>query len=296
MKVDNAIIMAAGTSSRFAPLSYEKHKALTVVKGEVLIERQIEQLKQAGVPEIYIVTGYKAEQFDYLVPKYGLKLIHNGEYLTRNNNGSIWAVRNIIGNSYICSSDNYFSENPFEESVDDSYYAAEYANGHTAEWCMTEDEEGYIDSVTIGGENAWYMLGHTFWSREFSKKFLEILEAEYDLPETIDKLWEKIFMAHLDVLKMRIRKYPPDVIHEFDTMDELREFDESYITDTRSLIIKKIAGELGVMEKDIINLQSLKENNTEAVGFEFDSTSGHYKYLYKKSCLERYSQPHPEKA
>lgn len=28
----NAIIMAAGTSSRFAPLSYEKHKALTVVE------------------------------------------------------------------------------------------------------------------------------------------------------------------------------------------------------------------------------------------------------------------------
>ena len=37
MKVDNAIIMAAGTSSRFAPLSYESHKAMTVVRGEVLV-------------------------------------------------------------------------------------------------------------------------------------------------------------------------------------------------------------------------------------------------------------------
>ena len=50
MKVDNAIILAAGTSSRFAPLSYEKHKAMTVVKGEILIERQIQQLKAAGIP------------------------------------------------------------------------------------------------------------------------------------------------------------------------------------------------------------------------------------------------------
>ena len=82
MKVNNAIIMAAGTSSRFAPLSYEKHKALTVVKGEVLIERQIEQLKTAGVPEIFIVTGYKAEQFEYLASKYSLKLIHNSDYWT----------------------------------------------------------------------------------------------------------------------------------------------------------------------------------------------------------------------
>ena len=38
MKVDNAIIMAAGTSSRFAPISYERHKALIEVKGEILIE------------------------------------------------------------------------------------------------------------------------------------------------------------------------------------------------------------------------------------------------------------------
>ena len=36
-KVDNAVIMAAGTSSRFAPLSYEYPKALIRVKGEVLI-------------------------------------------------------------------------------------------------------------------------------------------------------------------------------------------------------------------------------------------------------------------
>ena len=42
-KVDNAIIMAAGTASRFAPLSFEKPKALIEVRGEVLIERQIKQ-------------------------------------------------------------------------------------------------------------------------------------------------------------------------------------------------------------------------------------------------------------
>ena len=49
MKVDNAIIMAAGTSSRFAPLSFERHKALIEVRGEILIERQIRQLREAGI-------------------------------------------------------------------------------------------------------------------------------------------------------------------------------------------------------------------------------------------------------
>ena len=37
IKVDNAVILAAGAASRFAPLSYERHKALIEVKGEVLI-------------------------------------------------------------------------------------------------------------------------------------------------------------------------------------------------------------------------------------------------------------------
>lgn len=287
MKVDNAVIMAAGTSSRFAPLSYERHKALTIVKGEVLIERQIEQLKEAGVPEIYIITGYNWEQFDYLVSKYGVKLIYNPDYLTRNNNASIWAARDVLRNSFVCSSDNYFAENPFESEVDDAYYAAEYATGHTAEWCMKEDEQGYISSVTIGGDDAWYMLGHTFWSHEFSSKFLSILSDEYDLPETADKLWEKILIAHLDVLKMTIRKYAPGVIYEFDTIDELREFDESYQIDTRSVLIKKVAAKLGVEEQDIIHIMSLKSTNTAAVGFEFDCGGNHYSYCYETGKLKK---------
>lgn len=279
-KVDNAIIMAAGTSSRFAPLSYEKHKAMTEVHGEVLIERQIRQLKEAGIPQIVIVTGYKAEQFDYLKGKYGVILVHNPDYLVRNNNSSIMAARSYIGNSYICSSDNYFEKNPFEAYVEAPYYAAQYVDKETSEWCMEEDEDGNINKVTVGGRNAWYMLGHVFWDSDFSSKFLQILEKEYDLPETADKLWETIFMEHLDVLKMKIRKYSPDIIYEFDTIDELREFDPSYIADTRSAILKKAADRLSVSEADIVNITSFKSDSTAAAGFEFDCPKGHFKYLY----------------
>ena len=53
----NAIIMAAGMSSRFAPLSLETPKALLNVKDEIMIERQIGQLREAGIDEIVIVVG-----------------------------------------------------------------------------------------------------------------------------------------------------------------------------------------------------------------------------------------------
>ncbi len=284
-KVDNAVIMAAGTSSRFAPLSYERHKALTEVRGEVLIERQIRQLREAGIEKIYVVTGYKAEQFDYLENKFGVQLIYNPEYLTRNNNGSIWVARKVIRNTYICSADNYFAVNPFEKEVDVAYYSAMYSEGPTHEWCMTE-EDGIIDSVVVGGEASWYMLGHVFWDERFSSRFLEILEAEYDKPETVGKLWEDIYIDHIKQLSMKMRKYPNETIYEFDTLDELREFDSSYLTDTRSAILKEIAGKLQVGEAAIKEIRSYKGSDAAAAGFTFTVGNNHYKYGYDGQRLE----------
>ena len=285
-QADNAIIMAAGTSSRFAPLSYERPKALIEVRGEVLIERQIRQLREAGIPEIIVVTGYKAEQFRYLADRLGVRLVHNPDYLTRNNNSSIWAARAFLRNSYVCSADNYFSENPFTPEAEDAYYAAVYAPGETREWCMTEGADGYIDSVTVGGRNAWYMLGHTFWSAAFSRRFLEILERIYTLPRTADQLWESIFMEHLDQLKMKIRRYPENVIFEFDTLDELRVFDPSYVGDTRSQILRSVAAQLGCTEADIQKVRPLRADDNAAAGIRFLACGKEYDYAYETKMIK----------
>lgn len=285
MKVDNAIIMAAGTASRFAPLSYEKPKALIEVRGEVLIERQIRQLREAGIEEVVVVTGYKAEQFEYLKDKYGIVLINNPYYLTRNNNSSIYAAREYIKNSYICSSDNYFITNPFESDVDESYYSAVYMEGDTGEWCISEDD-GWIKDVKVGGQDSWVMLGHVFWSESFSHSFLHILEDEYEWPETADKLWETIYIEHINELPMKIRKYPADFIFEFDTLDELRCFDDSYINNTRSEIMKRVACELGVEERDIKNVKVFKDENNVAAGFTFETRERKYRYYYEIQNME----------
>lgn len=287
-KVDNAIIMAAGTSSRFAPLSFEKPKALITVKGEVLIERQIRQLKEAGINQIILIVGYKKEQFYYLKDKYGVIVVENNDYSIRNNNSSIYAVRNYLGNSYICSADNYFAVNPFENEVDDAYYAALYSDGSTSEWCMQTDENGYVNNVQIGGKDAWYMLGHVFWNEKFSKRFVEILLDEYELPETAGLLWEAIYMKHLDELKLKVRHYDDDSIFEFDSLDELRKFDTSYISNTRSSILKKIANELYCSEAEIIDIRVVKGiEGTEAAGFTFYNNSVQYQYNYGTKKLRR---------
>ena len=287
MKVDNAIIMAAGTASRFAPLSFEKPKALIKVRGEVLIERQIRQLRDAGIHEIVIVTGYKAEQFEYLKEKFGVVLVENKDFLTRNNNASIYVSRGYLKNSYICSSDNYFLNNPFESEVDESYYASVYVEGNTNEWCIEEQDE-YIKNVVVGGKDSWVMMGHVFWLETFSKKFLSILEREYERPDTADKLWETIYIEHINELSMKIRKYPSDFIFEFDTLDELRAFDSSYKVNTRSSILKRAAKELCCREEDIENVKAFKDKDNAAAGFTFE-VGKKYKYYYKTESLEEIS-------
>ena len=279
MKIQNAIILAAGSSSRFTPLSYEKHKALTLVKGEVLIERMIEQLYAVGIQEIYIVTGYKAEQFDYLKKKYGIRLIFNSHYKKRNNSSSIWAARNVLCNSIILASDLYFKDNPFSLEAEDSWYGAEYAKGTTNEWCMHEDKNGWIDCVTIGGKNAWYMADHAFWSEDYSKKFLSILSNNYD--ECNNKLWEAIFMEHLLELKMKIKKYEPNTVYEFDSLDALRLFDNDYLANTKSTILRNVAAELLTSEEQITNISPILGEGTEAIGFSFWCNNKRYQYLYE---------------
>lgn len=284
-KVDNAIIMAAGTSSRFAPLSFEKPKALIEVKGEILIERQIRQIKEAGINEIIVVTGYKAEQFNYLKEKFGVILIHNPDYLTRNNNSTIHVVSDYLKNSFICSSDNYFISNPFKKEVDESYYASIYIEGQTNEWCINE-EDGWIKDVIVGGKDSWIMLGHVFWSQSFSETFLSILEKEYNMPETADKLWESIYIEHINELPMKIKKYRNDIIFEFDTLDELREFDPTYNSNTRSKIIKRIVLDLRCKEDEVHKVIAFKDKNNSAVGFTFNVAEKKYKYYYETEKME----------
>lgn len=281
-KVDNAVIMAAGLSSRFAPISYEKPKALMTVKSEVLIERQIKQLQAAGITEIVVVVGYMKEKFEYLTKKFGVKLVENYEYATRNNNSTIYAVKNHLKNTYICSADNYFEENPFESEVDDAYYAAVFVDGDTEEWCITYDENNTITDVTIGGCKKWVMLGHAFWTKEFSDRFCEILESEYSKVETINKFWENLYIDHIDELKLKIKKYPDNYIYEFDSLDELRVFDTSYMNDTQSPIIKDVAKELNCEESSLINFYPEKNSEGEVIGCTFELNNNHYKYNYKE--------------
>ena len=261
----NAIILAAGLASSFVPLSLEKPKGLLEVKGEILIERQIRQLKEAGVDEITVVTGYKSYLFDYLQNLFGVDLVYNEDYNKYNNSSSVFRVIDRLSDTFLCCSDHYFCRNVFSDKAKDSYYAARFAGGTTGEYCLETDVKDYITGVSIGGSNAWYMAGHAFLNDTFSRTFRDIMRREY-VGESVRKgYWEDVYIKYIKYLPMRIRRYSERDIFEFDSLDELRSFDNSYIWDTRSSILKSICSKMSWKEADVTHFSKQEVFENRAV-------------------------------
>lgn len=262
-KVRNAVIMAAGLSSRMAPLSYECPKGVLKVRGEVLIERQIRQLKEAGIDDITVVVGFKKEEFFYLEDLFGVKIVVNTDYATRNNHATLFQVRDIIGNTYICSSDNYFASNPFERYVYDSYYAAVFEEGETDEYCLqTKGRDRRITGAVVGGSHSWVIMGHAYWTRDFTCDFMRFLSQEYHLTETVGKLWDDIFLEHADELRMCMRPYEKGEIREFDSLYQLQDFDPLFIENVASNVLDNICATLNCQRGDISNVKPIKKGLT----------------------------------
>lgn len=292
-EVENAVILAAGLSSRFAPISYEKPKGLLKVRGEVLIERQIRQLKEAGIDDITVVVGYKKEHFFYLEDKYGVSIVVNEEYASRNNNSSLMAVRGKLGRTYICSSDDYFVENPFSRYVWKAYYAAQYAEGYTPEWCIKTGAGQRIVGVEVGGYDSWYMVGHVYFDCEFSRRFVSILESEYDAPTTAGKLWEQLFVDHVDEFDMVMKPYPQDFIFEFDSLDEVRQFDPLFIQNVDSEVFDNIVSVLGCDKDEIRDVYPLSQGLTN-LSCHFSVDEGEFVYRHPGVGTEEIINRHAE--
>lgn len=262
-KVDNAIIMAAGMSSRFAPLSYEKPKGLFEVRGEILIERQIRQLQEVGITDITVVVGYMKEAFFYLEDAFGVKIVVNPTYAARNNNGTLMQVFDQLRNTYLCSSDNYYACNVFERYQYRSGYSAVFAEGRTDEYCAEVARNGVISRITHGGQGAWELLGYAYFDAEFSKAFLDILLREYYLPETAPKLWEDLFADYVrDLPPMELHRFEPGIVYEFDYLSDLCAFDRDFMVNVDSAILDNICRTLSCAREDIIDVEPVKAGLT----------------------------------
>ena len=93
-----AIILAAGTASRLRPLTDNTPKCLLNIGDRPLLQRSMDALRENGIDDFVIVTGYLHEMIeDFVARTYpeGIKVtfIHNEVYATTNNIYSLWLAR-----------------------------------------------------------------------------------------------------------------------------------------------------------------------------------------------------------
>lgn len=275
----NAIILAAGKSNRFAPFTYEKPKGLFEVKGKRLIERQIEQLLEAGIKQIFVVVGFMKEKFFYLEGKYGVTLLINNKFELKGNLYSLYIAREYLNNSYVCYADQYFVENPFDKKESMSYRACGYQRGEFKEFGVTISDADVITSVSIGGKDRYCMIGHAFFTNSFSKKIIELMEAEINDFRVSDMFWEEFFAKHNQELTLYAKKYEDRKILEFDSVEELGQFDQEFLRNIDSEIVKNICQVLTCKPVEIKEIEVIQKGLTN-VSFRFSVNGQRYVYRH----------------
>ena len=280
-KVERAVIMAAGFGSRFVPLTFETPKGLLEVFGVRMIERQIEQLHEVGVFDIVIVVGYLKEHFEYLIDKYDVKLVYNPDYSSKNNISSLHYAYQYINNTnvYILSSDNWMRENMYHRYEPFSWYSSVYMEGSTSEWVLDFNKKREITAINIGGSDAYVMYGPVYFSKDFSKEFMPILEKAFATPGSDDWYWENVLMSEIQkknstLPAMHINPQPENQVYEFENLEELRAFDNKYMENSGNVALELIAKVFNIPESHIKGLRTLKAGMTnKSFLFEVDDKS-----------------------
>lgn len=253
----NAIILAAGFGMRMVPINMETPKALLKVRGEVLIERMIRHLHEAGIREIYVVAGFLKEQLEYLIDAYGVELIVNADYAAKNNLHSLALALEHLSNSYVIPCDLWCEKNPFSRH---ELYS----------WYMVSDRLASDASVRVNrkmelvavprGDSGNVMIGIAYLLEEQACAVREKVcrlcgDVSYN-----GAFWEEALYEN-DRMTVQARVVPAAGVVEINTYEQLRELDEGS-AHLKSDAIAVIKETLRCREDQVTDIKVLKKGMT----------------------------------
>ncbi|MCI8275422.1 MAG: NTP transferase domain-containing protein [Lachnospiraceae bacterium] len=256
-KPKNAVILAAGFGMRMVPINMEIPKAFLEVKGELLIERIIRQLHEAGVREIYVVVGYMKERFDYLIDRFGVRLVVNPDYGAKNNLHSLKRAEKYLADSYLIPCDVWCEENPFRKCELYSWYMVSDRKENGSMVRVNRNMELVAVREDVDG-NA--MVGISYLLKEDAERLKKQMEILCGTRHGDRLFWEA---ALYDGGKMavRARMVRKEQVAEINTYEQLRELDDCS-GQLQSDKLQAIADVLDVSMSEITDLSALKKGMT----------------------------------
>lgn len=265
-----AIILAAGFGMRMVPINLEMPKALITVHGEVLIERQIRQLHEANITDITVVVGFMKEKFEYLIDRFGVKLVVNPHYATKNNLYSLVLAAGRIDNAYIIPCDIWCRNNPFRTDELYSWYMVSDRSDDNSDVRVNRKMELISVSSSKPG-NA--MLGIAYLTGETAAAVRESLTALCTGGRNEHTFWEAaLYQNGRMIIPARVISAADAV--EINTYEQLRELDADS-DQLRSDALDAIARVFHTDTGAITNITVLKKGMTNR-SFLFTCQGGTY--------------------
>lgn len=227
-----AIIMAAGFGNRMRPVTDTTPKPLVLVHGVPMLETTIRLLRQAGIEDIYIVTGHLASAFSYLPAQYpGVHLIHNPDYSNGNNITSLYHARAHLNCDTIIMDGDLIVANPqiLEPTFSRSCYCCMEMTVDDSEW-IAECENGIIKNCITQGGSGWVLRGISFWRKEDALRMGRQLTEAYKTAKLRNTFWDHIpLLLHPGDYQLGIRPICTTDLIEIDTLEELCRIDPTYL-------------------------------------------------------------------
>lgn len=216
-----AILLAAGMGTRLRPLTIDTPKSLINVNGKPMLETQIQFLKEKGIDDIIVVTGYLSEKFEYIKEKYGVKLIHNDKYDTYNNIYTMYLVREYLEDSYVIDADVYLHNNFIDNEIDKSTYFSGYKEGFKNEWILEFNANNKVTNIKVGNDEGYILCGVSYWAKSDCKIIVDKLNEVINSGEFKDLYWDDIVKDNISNLDVHIRKIKFDDCFEIDSLKDL---------------------------------------------------------------------------
>ncbi|MDO4774933.1 MAG: NTP transferase domain-containing protein [Aerococcaceae bacterium] len=257
-KPKNAVILAAGFGMRMVPINTVTPKGLIVVEGETLIERLIKQLHEVGINKIFIVVGFMKDSYEFLIDEYGVELVFNPYYATKNNLSSLALVANHISNTYIVPCDIWCADNPFNLYEMYSWYMV--SDAYTLDSEVKKNRKGELVKIkkTSCGNG---MIGISYLLEEEAPLVKERLKKWSTDVKCDEYFWEKVLYNKNNKMLTLANEVSAERVIEINTYEQLRELDK-YSEQLKSDVLELIADVFRCQIKDIVNINVLKKGMT----------------------------------
>lgn len=230
VKIQRAIIIAAGEGKRLRPVTLEIPKPLIKVNGKRMIDTGIEALRASGVRGIYIVVGYKKELFYEIYGQASdIHIIENPDYLNGNNITSMYHARQYLPGAFVLEAD-IIIKNPqiFNLNTEKSGYMASWKNPAT-EWVLDVKDKRIFGCDKRGNKEGYQLFGISAWNEEDGEKLGEDIRRTVEIEENTAIYWDEVALGDLNKYHLEVKEIEEESICEIDNLEELAQIDTGYM-------------------------------------------------------------------